>query len=434
MIISFCMNELSEIDKDLLNQIKRNIETKAGLATENLSQKDYDFLQYYIEEFTGEVLSLTTIKRIWKNDFQRLPHLSTLDILSKLSYDHDWHTLRKRFVETKGQIKNELKTGGSTTEPMPTVRSSRVRVKIAAAAGMLVLGLLALYYLPSMAPIDPSNVQFSAVPTVDSRIPNSVVFSYDLAGCRANHFYIQQSWDPARKVEVSAGNKTQTDIYYEPGYHYAKLMADDEVLKEIPVHIRYNDWYVRVRYADSRLEKVGDEDVETKGFLGLRKEYADRLQKEKQYQLGYMLSKDFNLSADDIQLNALVRFDSVNVDPCPTLHLLIKGTNGYSWITMGVKGCESNFGLTFSDVIIDGKKNDLTRMAMDGFTWQKIGITSSNGKYQLLINDDIAQEGNYSKELGELKEVDFFFNGIGSIDEINLSNNQNKSFLSQNFN
>ena len=81
-----------------------------------------------------------------------------------------------------------------------------------------------------------------------------------------------------------------------------------------------------------------------------------------------------------------------------------------------------------------GEKNDLTRMAMDGVTWQKIGVTASNGKYQFWVNDTIAQEGSYSKKLGELKEVDFFFNGIGSIDDINISDNQDKSFLSQNFN
>jgi hypothetical protein len=429
------MNELSEIDKELLNTIKRNIETKAGLKSEHLSQKDYDFLQYYIEEFTGEVLSLTTIKRIWKNDFQRLPHLSTLDILSKLAFDQDWHTLKRQFVESKGELRNVISTEGiSTPKSEATTQRTRVRVKLVAAAGMLVLGVLALYYLPSMAPIDASNVKFSAVPTVDFRIPNSVVFTYDVAGCRANHFYIQQSWDPARKVEVSALNQTQTDIYYEPGYHYAKLMADDRVLKEIPVHIRYDDWYVRVRYPDSQLAKVGDADLLTDGYLGLRNVFAKKLSGEETFQLGYMLSRDFDLSADELQLKASIRFDSTNVLPCPSMNLLIKGAEGYSWITMGTRGCESNFGFSFSDMHVNGKTNDLSQMALESLSWQEIRVVATNGKYQLYVNNKVVLEGTYQKKLGELKEVDFFFNGIGSIDDINISDSQNKSFLSQNFN
>ena len=427
------MNELSEIDKALLQSIKNEIEKRAGLpATESLSQKDYDFLQYFIEEFTGETLGRTTIKRIWKNDFQRLPHLSTLDILSKLAFNKDWHTAKKQFVESKAfenQAFSEI-----TKSRKPFHDKPGIRMKILAALGVLILAGAALYYLPSLAPIDASGVSFSAVPTVDLSIPNSVVFSYDVKSYRAKHFYIQQSWDPARKVEISAANTKQTDIYYEPGYHYAKLMADDEVLKEIPVHIRYDDWFVRVRYPDSKLIKVDDENLETTGYLGLKRNYAERLEEDEVFQLGYMLSRDFNLPADDLHLKASIRFDSVNVDPCPTMNLLIKGTDGYAWITMGTRGCESNFGLVFSDVYISGKSNDLTTMAMDAFLWQEVGVKASNGKYQLLINNKVAQEGSYSKKLGELKEVDFFFNGIGSIDEIRISDSTDKSFVSQNFN
>lgn len=437
MTISFCMNELSEIDKALLETIKRNIENRAGLPpTDNLGQKDYDFLQYFIQEFTGEALSLTTIKRIWKNDFQRLPHLSTLDILSKLACNQDWHTAKKHFVESKARDRrdDQRRSSGGTKSRMAVKGMRKIRVKLLAAAGIMILAGAALYYLPSLAPIDASGVKFSAEPTFDLQIPNSVVFSYDVKSYRAKHFFIQQSWDPARKVEVSAVNSKQTDIYYEPGYHYAKLLADDEVLKEIPVHIRYNDWFVRIRYPDSRLVKVANDDLQTEGYLGLKDEYAERLAGEDRYQLGFMLSKDFNLSADEFQLKASIRFDSLNANPCPTVNILIKGDNRYSWITLGNRGCESNLGLIVGDVSFSGKTNDLSALGLDAFAWQDIGVRLKDGKFQLLVNNGVVFESDYSSKLGELKEVDFFFNGIGCIDDINISDNQNNSFLSQNFN
>ena len=59
------MNALNEIDKDLLESIKTKTEHLAGLSgNADLNQKDFDFLQYYIQEKTGEALSLTTLKKI----------------------------------------------------------------------------------------------------------------------------------------------------------------------------------------------------------------------------------------------------------------------------------------------------------------------------------------------------------------------------------
>jgi len=431
------MSELSEIDKALLETIKKNIEKRAGLPpTDNVSQKDYEFLQYFIEELTGEALSLTTIKRIWKNDFHRLPHLSTLDILSRLACNQDWHTAKKQFIESKAHERTweQKEYSERTRSNLPFTGFRKIRTKVLAAAGIMFLAGATLYYLPSLAPFDASGVRFSAEPTVDLQIPNSVVFSYDVKNYRAKHFFIQQSWDPARKVEVLPTNSKQTDIYYEPGYHYAKLMADDEVLREIPVHIRYNDWFVRIRYPDSRLVKVPDDDLEREGHLGLKYPYAEGLSREEMYQLGFMLSKDFNLSADEFQLKASIKFDSLSANPCPTLNVLIKGDKRYSWITLGNKGCESNLGLIVGDISVSGKTNDLSSLGLDAFSWQDIGVRLGNGKFQLYVNNDVAYESEYSDRLGELKEVDFFFNGIGCIDEINISDNQNHSFLSQNFN
>ena len=108
------MNELNEIDKALLESIKTKTEHLAGLSgNADLSQKDFDFLQYYIQEKTGEALSLTTLKRIWRKEYQRLPHLSTLNMLSKIAYDVDWHTAKKQWLEEQ------------TTNSAPIVRTAR---------------------------------------------------------------------------------------------------------------------------------------------------------------------------------------------------------------------------------------------------------------------------------------------------------------------
>ncbi|MBA4055795.1 MAG: hypothetical protein C0490_13850 [Marivirga sp.] len=300
---------------------------------------------------------------------------------------------------------------------------------------MLALLSLFLYNFSNKASGDVSAIEFTAEATADLRVPNSVVFSYDLHGFKANHFYIQQSWDPVKKVEISASNNKQTDVYYEPGYYYAKLLADDRVLKEIPVHIRYNDWFVRFRYPDSKLVKIDESDLDTNGHLGLKTGYAEQLPDatDHPFQMGFMLSKDFNLPADDFQIEAAVRFDSIQAPSCPMINLLIKGDKDYAWITIGNKGCESNLGLKVGDTQVNGKTNDLSLLGMDSFSWQKVRVKLTPGTFMLFINDHIVHEGKYSNTLGELKEIDFFFNGIGSIDEIRIADNNDHPMLSQSF-
>ena len=74
---------------------------------------------------------------------------------------------------------------------------------------------------------------FSTRKTTGNAIPDTVVFSCDLANIQADSFFIQPSWDKRRKVEIDKRKgHVLTDIYYEPGYHVAKLIANDSVHEE----------------------------------------------------------------------------------------------------------------------------------------------------------------------------------------------------------
>ena len=232
-------------------------------------------------------------------------------------------------------------------------------------------------------------------------------------------------------VEVSPNNKKQTDIYYEPGYHYAKLLAGKKVLKEIPVHIKYNDWYVRFRYPNSELVQVKEADLHTTGHLGVTNDYLQRFKPlATKFQMGYMLSKDFNFHADEFQVEATVKFDSSYAPACPMVNLLIKGNKDYAWITLGNKGCESNLSVRVSDTSVNGKTNDLSKLGIDAFSWQKLHVKLSNGTFTLSINNNVVQESTYKKSLGELKEIDFFFNGVGSIAGVRIGDDSGHGMIS----
>lgn len=430
------MSLIAEIDQILLERVKKRIEQLAGLPVAGeLTQKDFDFLVFYIQDKTGQVLSLTTIKRIWRNEFQRLPHLSTLNMFTQLAFGIDWHTFKKETIE---QERTSVAPAESAPAP-PVQKIKRPWLLRPPGLSIILCAFLALaissFYVAQDNIGDTSKIPFSAKVTADLNIPNSVVFSYDIHKFKTGNFLIQQSWDPAKQVTISKDNTKQTDIYYEPGYHYAKLMGNGRVLKEIPVHIKYNDWFVRFRFPDSELLRVKPEDLLSNGRLGLKSDYlrtvSERLNSK--FQLGYMLSQEFNLSADDFRLEAAVKFDSIHAPACPAINLLIKGDKDYAWITIGNKGCESNLGLKIGNTNVNGKTNDLTPLGILIFDWQHIGVKLEKGAFQLLINGKLAHELSYENELGQLKEVDFFFNGIGSIDDIGMTDAAKNTRISRGY-
>lgn len=420
------MSGLNKTDQELLDQLKLKIQQISGLQNhQDLSQKDIDFLIYYIQEKTGDNLSVSTIKRIWRGEFQRLPHISTLNLLSQLAFSQDWLILKKTFLENH---KPETEIVSAATAGVPEfheVKKSYRRGRLA----MTILFLLAiggglfLHYGRKSAGLSKGDIIFSAKETVDAQVPNTVVFSYDVRGLDAEHFYIQQSWDAAKKLEISKANTKQTDIYYEPGYHYAKLLAGTEILKEIPVYVRYNDWFVRLRYPNSKVIRIENDDLLRSGYLGIRKEYLDNNSEKfrDDASLGYMLSRDFETRADAFEFSSGFRFDSLGAPTCPMVNLLIKGDKEYMWLTLGKKGCESNLGFRYSDSVVSGKTNDLSKFGTDIFKWQKIQVVVREKKVALRLNNEIILESIYTKELGSIKEIDFFFNGVGEIDDVRLA-------------
>jgi hypothetical protein len=441
------MSELSTTDAQLLKKIKSRIEEISGLnVNTEPTQKDFDFLLYYIEEKTGQKLSLTTVKRVWRDEFQRLPHLSTLNMFSQLAFGIDWLSLKKDFLEGQKNVET-----GAELQEISTHQSHDIGEQIAKdsggnrhsryywIAGALIVAsaITGFYWLsdPGLSANDISNVVFSAEATADFKIPNTVVFSYDVHAIPAHHIFLQQSWDSVKRIELSKTNTRQTDIYYEPGYHYATLIADDRVIKEIAVHIRYDDWYVRFRYPDSELVKIENSNLNRNDYLGVKPDYLatnpQRLTDD--FQLGYMLSRDFGVSADGLQLSSSFKFDSISAPACPIMSLLVKGDKDYMWLDLGNKGCESNLGLKCGDRIVSGKVNDLSGLGTDIFSWQKLSVKIVNERVVIILNDKSVLETTYSNELGNLKEIDFFFNGIGSIDDVTLKDSNDKLTFADTF-
>src|SRR5882724_2875119 len=83
-------------EKDYIANCKQLIEEKFHFENENgtLRQRDLEYLADSIEEKSGIKLSLSTLKRLWKKDYDQTPHPSTLQALVSLLGYKDWQEFK----------------------------------------------------------------------------------------------------------------------------------------------------------------------------------------------------------------------------------------------------------------------------------------------------------------------------------------------------
>ncbi len=414
------MSDINPIDGELLETLKKEVARKAGLGRiENWTQKDYEFLVFFIDEKSGVKISLTTIKRIWRNEYNRLPHIATLDALSQIAYQKDWLSLKlasakpidkTTLVEpTENNITDRPKGLKKTSEQKHIYLWIIVVLIIA-----LLIGFFAFKDRLNKKPASHDSIEFSAKTSVNNVVPNTVVFTYNVDSVDARKFYIQQSWDIRRRVEVTKGNHQQTDIYFLPGYYMAKLIADDSIIREIPVHIKTGDWVIAAHQNTIENKILPPSDWLPDGIVGVGKEVLTRnkIDIKEPFFLTFHNSRDFNIDGNNFVFSSSFKMDSTGV-VCPGAAILLKGEHEYMYINLGAKGCESEVKLSIAEKKFDGKKTDLTAFGTHIYSWQNVRVANHNQSISIELNGREIFKTTYKKSLGELKEIGFIFKGNG---------------------
>ncbi|MBA4850601.1 hypothetical protein [Emticicia sp. BO119] len=415
------MSDINLIDKELLEILKKEVAQKAGLGqTENWTQKDYEFLVFFIEEKSGVKISLTTIKRIWRNEYNRLPHIATLDALSQLVHNKDWLVLKLASTKLLDKTSELPLTESILTNSKLQFESPRRNFSFLwVIAGLFLIISVTFFAFKDRLlkkVINPSIVQFSAKTSVDNTVPNTVVFTYNIDSVDAKKFYIQQSWDTRRRVEVFKGNHQLTDIYYLPGYYLAKLIADDSVIREIPVHIKTTNWVIAVHQNKTENKILRSADWLPNGIVGVSEKVLvnNKIDITEPFFLTFHDSRDFKIDGNNFVFSSDFKIDSTGI-VCPTTALLLKGEYEYMYINIGAKGCESDIKMSIAERKFDGKNMDLTAFGTHFYTWQNIHVTNQNQTIIIKLNGKEIFKTTYTRSLGELKEIGFIFKGNGAI-------------------
>ena len=366
----------------------------------------FDELSQMIYESCRVRLSTATLKRFFGVvQFQGLPSTHTLDTLSTFIGYTNWRDF-KTSKATKRRKKLNLNFS---------------RKSYYVTAGFLMA--LALITILSNTTLDKSvpleNITFSSRP-VTITYPNSVIFDFDLAGTQIDDIRIQQYWDPTKTINIRPHQQQATGIYYFPGYFRAKLIINDQSVREHDLFLKSNGWMGMIEYdpvpkyfeIDSINARLSSPGLIRREIM----ESGDRLVSSFHY-----INDLGNVSGDSFTLNSTVKFvydDKWAV--CHTTKIYLIGTTSAMIIPFAKVGCSSENNLMLNDLYLSGKEHDLSGFGTDFSTPGRIQIKNRNRNISVYIDERLVYQGTYQESMGKLVGLRYKFVGVGEVKDISL--------------
>lgn len=423
-------------ERELVRTCMVELCKKMGFSdSQKLVQRDIEFLCASIESQTRVLISMSTMKRLLNGQFSRLPQVATLNAIANfLGYPH-WQAFKMR------QITEEKSITPAVYKATPK-RGNRFLVTKVFFFGILLLIIVAsvaFFKRENSGVRNGNKAEFSAYKMTNNDIPNSVLFKYNIDAVDADSFFIQQSWDKNRKVRISKKKYTLTDIYYEPGYHTAKLIANDEIIKTQDVSIPTDRWflYAKGKTTNNKPEYIRSDNLIANGLFGLTEADLTKNgivpEKEITYLYTYFPSK-IEVSSDNCILKAKLRMKSVVSNFCPYIMIEIFCQKYFMYFKDTPKGCSSELNMQFGENFISGKQTDLSLLGYDVTTWMDAELTIKNKQVNIKINGAQVFSTKYENSGGLITGLGFISNGLCEIDAVELKGLNGKVVYQNDFN
>lgn len=414
--------ELSE--QDFLDLCKAKIKEKyhLGNGDAHVKQRDFEYLIDLIEEESGIKLSISTLKRLWREDARHTPHPSTLDALVSVLGYKDWLDFKIKNASVE-KIKEE-ESAQSKSHP------AKKPAFIASAAFVVTfIIVLAVINLKASDSFGDREVSFTANKTVSTGVPSTVIFNYDVSEIPADSFFIQQDWNPNHRDRIDPEGEYFSSIFYMPGFHKTKLIANNTIMKIIPVHIQTDGWMsaAMYNYDDPPVYLPGDENPDGILAVSERDILNSRFDIERFYQLIFLNIREFDdVDGHNFTYETRVRYREFLNEPCPTLQATIHTEVHIYFIPLSLNGCESNLAVKIGEDYKTGKDNDLSAFGTNIHEWQKVSLSVENKTAKIYLNEKQIYETEFEQDFGKIVGLDYRFSGLGEVDYVRLKDLEGK--------
>lgn len=299
---------------------------------------------------------------------------------------------------------------------------------IALAAGIIIItSILGFNYIRGKKmpkPVNTEQYQFSSRKMVTEGVPNTVIFDYNATSAPEDSVFIQQNWDPSKRVQVSRQQHQSTSVYYYPGHFQAKLVVSDQVVKEHSLLIKTKGWLPMIEqtpvpvYFTEAGARSGDE-------LGLSiAQIRDKnipLQPEAPWVRYSNVGNWEPLTTSRFRFEAELKNDfGEGSAVCRHTHVYLLCEGGAIIIPLAAKGCISDMNLMLPRQFVSGKTSDLSGLGVNFDQWVKLRCESLNGQIRIFINDTLAFQTAMPGEGLNISGINFRFQGTGRIRNVTL--------------
>lgn len=410
--------------EDYIEKCRQLIEQKlAWGSSEYWQNQDYERLSERIFEVTNITLSTSTLKRVWgKVQYNSTPNLSTLNALAQFAGYENWRNFVTENVGTAFSIaQKEI-----ASEALPLKQVSPVKGTTALWIGSIavflsVMVLWAFHQHPKR--LTYSNIKFDSAPTTLG-LPNTVIFQYDAQESNADSVFIQQSWDPKLRFKVDKNKHEYATTYYYPGFYRAKLILDDSVVKEHDLYVETDEWLATIEnneipayFTKEQIMKeegigVSEKDINEKG-LDIRNGLP---------QISLLrVSKNLAVPSDNFSFSTTVKsiYNQGNA-VCQMVNIILLCENGHHSIPLSIKGCVGELTLVLGNKKYTGNTTNLSGFGVDFSDWVRVDCRVRNKQARILINDQLAYEGNFDADVGNIVGFRYRFIGASMVKDCKL--------------
>jgi hypothetical protein len=430
-----------------LEKCKKLIEDKLGWGDAcHWKEREFKYLSKLIFEETRILLSISTLKRIWKKKVRNTPHPSTLNALAQFIHHEDWYHFRK---EISGAVRHEpgetddkhQRSRAALQEPLLSFRHINTYKKFFNQYRFLFIGVIfslsIVLIIFKIHPLPISSNQYDSIiftskKVVTSGVPNTVIFHYDISSIKEDSVTIQQTWDPRRIDRITKENHYNTSIYYYPGFHKAKLKVNDQVIKEHHIHITTDGWLPTVRYTwnDPIPIYLPKDRLIHQGRMYISPEILRTSNvnlSENQYLVSYFNVRDFgNLNGDNFRIETRIKNDLNEGGLIGQYGMVfIYCTEGRIGVPLCIPGCVSNISLKTLDGWMYGKDNDLSAFGCDMSNWNDLQYEAKNRSVNIKLNGRLIYQLTHKKPAGRVIGLHYIFSGCGSVDHVRLYDHTN---------
>lgn len=386
---------------------------------------DFEKLSEEIQEITGVLLSITTLKRIFgKVKYDSVPSTVTLNTLAQYIGFADWSTF-------KLQAASSSKTAGMSKK-MRTFSTTLLHKRRYWWAGGITLALLlfALFSGLTKRPVqsapDASAYAFSSRKVLTSGVPNSVIFDYDASQSGGDSVFITQSWDISRKKRVSKNNHSYSSIYYYPGFFRAQLIQGGRVVKHHDLLITTKGWLAAMPQQDVPLYFKKEEymkDGMVAVSASLLKSYHLTLQPHAPVICLFNVRDLPGLRNDNFTFETTLKSDfKTGSAVCQKIGVRILCKNDVITIPLCATGCVGDLQLLAAGRKVTSAGRDLSGFGCDLTKWTKLKVEAINKHLRFIVNGKEACSLVFPNSPSGIVGVEYIFEGTAAVKAASFQN------------